>query len=435
MAGLGGRCVIVDLRRPVQIANLSEVDGSHRLDVSSDGTLLAAGNREGKISVLNINSKEKLAMLSLPKCCTCVAFSNGPLLATSSFDGGARIWDWKKGIMLHEFRGRSYDETYDGKVAFSPDGKRLVTGASEGLIRLFDTDTGAEQWHKKAHSEFVSALAYSPDGRIIASASGYSENRIKLLGRCHGQLARQFDGTHRVGQRISIFPRWPAARVVQHDQTVRVWDTAGFWQISILRGHLTEVHCVAYSSDGRTIASGDKDGTINVWDAGTHYRDPPLVLPGVTASLQFSRDGNKVFLINGGTVQVRDHNFLDDFNEFMQYHELGRLNRTLAISPDDHLLAVADLLQQIKVANAETGKIVANFVGRAGLIAELGLCEDGQTLVTVGTEEESFNTRRQIGSPRFPGHCPKGSISNDCNCSPRRILSLLNATAKFNSGT
>jgi WD40 repeat protein len=157
------------------------------------------------------------------------------------------IWDVVAQRRIHELRGHSQ---WVYCVAFSPDGRWLATGGWDRTIKLRDAATGVERLTIFAHEGFVLGLAFSPDSRCLASCS--------------------------------------------EDRSVRLWDMPSGRQIGVFHGHTDFVQAVAFARDGRELASGGVEGTLKVWDRRTSL---PVVIDGFTTkqkSLWYRRDGQRI---------------------------------------------------------------------------------------------------------------------------------------------
>ncbi|KAF6785943.1 hypothetical protein CMUS01_16540, partial [Colletotrichum musicola] len=137
-------------------------------------------------------------------------------------DYTVKLWDTATGQCQQTLEGHS---STVNSVAFSPDGRQLASGSDDKTVKLWDTATGQCQQTLEGHSHWVMSVAFSPDGRQLASGSG--------------------------------------------DKTVKLWDTATGQCQQTLEGHSSTVFSVAFSPDGRQLASGSSDYTVKLWDTAT----------------------------------------------------------------------------------------------------------------------------------------------------------------------
>jgi WD40 repeat protein len=146
-------------------------------------------------------------------------------------------------------------------VAFSPDGKQLASGSYDKTVKLWDAGSGALLQTLEGHSSWVMSVAFSPDGKQLASGSD--------------------------------------------DATVKLWDAGSGAPLQTLEGHSDSVLSVAFSPDGKQLASGSYNKTVKLWDAGSGAPLQTLNVETVIRVISFSDDG--MFLqTNRGCLRIQD---------------------------------------------------------------------------------------------------------------------------------
>ena len=151
-------------------------------------------------------------------------------------------------------------ESYVNAVAFSPDGRCVASGSSDGTARVWEAATGREV-ARLEHEDYVRAVAFSPDGRWVASGSW--DNTVRVWEAATGQeVARMDHESHVNAVAFSPGGRWVASG--SSNGTARVWEAATGREVAQME-HESYVYAVAFSPDGRWVASGSSDGTARVW--------------------------------------------------------------------------------------------------------------------------------------------------------------------------
>ncbi|PAX52321.1 hypothetical protein CK510_19970 [Brunnivagina elsteri CCALA 953] len=152
-------------------------------------------------------------------------------------------------------------------VAFSPDGKLLATGDSQHEIRLWDAASGSERLVCKGHTSWVNSVVFSPDGLTLASTSGHG--LIKLWDINDAQCIKILQGHTSWINSVKFSPDGKILASAGDDHTLRLWDVYSGKCLRTLHGHTRYIESVAFSPDGKTLATGSGDTTIKLWDSST----------------------------------------------------------------------------------------------------------------------------------------------------------------------
>jgi WD40 repeat protein len=254
----------------------------------------------------------------------------GDRVASASVDGSVTVWNARTAHVVLDLPNRAVDAL---SVAFSPDGRHLASGGRGDQVTVWDATTGGQRLRYQGHSSFILRLAYRPDGKCLASLDGRGELRLweassgKDLAtlQCPGQglgLAWSPDGRLvAAGNALGRLKVWDAqtfqevlsiqpggdhriyglafsrdgrglAMCEGASPTFGLLDVATGRRLRTFVGHREGVYALAYSPDGRLLASGGMDGLIKIWDPVTGRELRTLRgHSGLISSLAYSPDG------------------------------------------------------------------------------------------------------------------------------------------------
>ena len=232
---------------------------------------------------------------------------------------------------------------YVCSVAFSPDGRRIASGSRDKTIKLWDAATGREIMTFKGHWGRVRSVAFSPDGRRIASGS--EDDTVKLWDARTGQVLMTLKGHKSIVLSVAFSPDGRRLASGSQDCTVKLWDTEIGRKIMTLKGHARFVSSVAFSPDGGRIASGSQDKTVRLWDAAT---------------------GRELMALRGHTGVVY----------------------SVAFSPDGRRIGSGSKDDTVKLWDAETGRELMTLKGHEGCLHSVAFGPDGRRIVS-GSEDNT----------------------------------------------
>ena len=261
---------------------------------SPDGTLVAsAGNSEdGTVKLWNVATREHIGTLGGHEDGGFIstAFSpNGGTLATSSSNGGIKLWDATTRTEVFNFisGGGRY-------VVFSPDGGTVAIASWDRTVRLWDLATKTRVANLEGHTDQVASLAFSPDGGTLASASW--DRTVRLWDLATKTQVAILEGHLYEVFSVSFSPDGATlASGSSHSQRLdmlKLWDVSTRMEIANLKGHRAAVRSVAFSPDGSTLASASWDLTVRLWDVVTRKQVAALGHASAVNSVSFSPDGS-----------------------------------------------------------------------------------------------------------------------------------------------
>jgi WD40 repeat protein len=389
------------------------------LALSPNGTTAAIKEPDGTVQLWDVATHRQLGLPlqahGAKGSVSCLAFSrNGNILATGYPDGTVRLWDVttqrQLGPPLHAPRAGGRIST----LAFSPDGKTLAEFGGRETVWLWDIAT-------RNHTDPINSVNIGPSGVSIALGTGKllaveagPNGAVQLLDMTiWGQLGPPIHAATPQGiGALAFSPDGKTLATAHGDDRIRFWNVTTRRQIgpTIKSGKLlAKMGGLAFSPDGKLLATADADFKVRLWDVATHRQIGPPIKPtrklGAT-QVTFSPDG-KLLATVGMDGIVR----LWDIATHRQIHPaFGRASRAGAFaavfSPDGKLLATAaGTGGKMWLWNVATHRQIGSAMdgSSTGPVIELAFSPDGKLLASVGQDGTArlWNpaTHRQIGPP------------------------------------
>jgi len=308
-----------------------------------------------------------------------VAFSpDGKTVLSGSYDHTLKLWDVATGYEIRTLVGHSGEVT---SVAFSPDGKTALSASADATLKLWDIETGRQIKTLAGHSGSVNSIAFSPDGK--SALSGGDDYTLRLWDLTKGHEVGTFSGHSGGVTCVAFSPNGRRALSGSWDKMLKLWDLTTGREIRNFTAHSNRITSVAFSPDGENAISTSWDGAIKLWDIATGHEIRSFAgHVGGTNSATFSADGKTV--LSGGwdsTLRLWDAATGREIRSFA-----GQTGGILSVgfSPDGRIALTGNFDDTLKFWDLTTGRETLRFPRLSDQIIAIAISPDGRSALFGG---------------------------------------------------
>ncbi|KAM3094821.1 NB-ARC domain-containing protein [Phormidesmis sp. 146-35] len=367
---------------------------------SPNGTLLAASDTAGEIHIWRVSDPQGNLLQNRQKLITChghqhwvcsIAFSpDGKTLVSGSGDKTVKLWDVATGHCWQTLEGHT---DWVISVAFSPTRSLVASSSSDRTIRLWNIHTGDCVQILEGHEHWICGIAFSPTGDLV---SGSDDRTLKLWNIQTGECDRTLIGHQSVIRGVTVNANGSLIASGSEDQTIKLWDVKTGECLKTLVGHTSEVRSLAFHADGKTLVSSSFDRTLKLWDISTGKC--LKTLQGHTEAVRSVAFSPNASLLASGSA---------DQSIRLWNHQTGECLKTLqgytnfvlsvAFSPDGGAIASTSANHTVKLWGVSSGDCLKTMYGHTNWVWSVAFSPDGQSLASGSFDQTIRLWSRQTG--------------------------------------
>ena len=395
----------------------------HAVAYRPDGAVLATGGWDATVRFWDSRTYAPVgAVIRSPSPVNSLAYSrSGRLLVTGGQDGVVRIWDASTrrptGVTMKT-------GSWIFSVAFSPDGSLVAAGSDDGAVGVWNVTSGKSLFGRPIGrvGASVTRVAFNPTGTVLAASVWTDENtgRVHLWRIPSGAPLRRPLTVNGTGRALAFRPG-DGLLAVADGRSVRLWNPDTGRPVGRpFTGSTDDIWCIAFSPDGRTMATGSVDRQVRLWDVTTQTaRGTPLV--GHTSQVQdvaFSPDGGSVASASWDTtVRVWQVAESPSVSRALTGHS-GAVNG-IAFSPTAGLVATSGIDDTVRLWNLPGGSPHGAPLRRDTYPQRIAFTRDGRLMATAAAEGGTVTIWDVVTArPRVTIHVPDAPVVQDVAFSP-----------------
>ncbi|MGW2296348.1 nSTAND1 domain-containing NTPase [Streptomyces violaceorubidus] len=268
-------------------------------------------------------------------------------------------------------------------IAWSPDGRLLATASRDGTARIYDARSGRPVFVLPSDGAMVESVTWSPDAAQLATVG--RELVVRIWDAASGEPVRSLSGAGDIGRQVAWSPDGAHIAATFRDRVVRVWEARTGRLVQELRGHTDDVWGVAWSPDSSMLGTASHDQTVIVWDHATGTAT--VTLTGHTdfvEGIAWSPDGRRIATGSGDhTARIWD---VETGEQRLLLRGHTDYVWNLAWSPDGRMLASVSSDRTVRIVDAEDAKVLAVLRGHTDTVWGVTWSSNGTQLATGSTD-------------------------------------------------